>query len=93
MRRLIARTPQDPSAHHNLGTLLLRSGRFDDAEQSYRQSLRYRSNHVDTYLRLGYALREGRRAAEAAAAWEQVLRLSPGHPVALDELRRMGYRG
>jgi O-antigen biosynthesis protein len=89
LRQLIARDSEDASAHHNLGTLLLRSCRVEEAEQAYRQSLRYRSNHPATYLQLGYALKQGGRIAEAAAAWEQVLRLAPGHPVASAELHRM----
>jgi Flp pilus assembly protein TadD len=35
---------------------------------------------------LGYALREAGRVAEAQAAWQDALRLSPGDPIATAEL-------
>jgi Flp pilus assembly protein TadD len=86
---LIERSPDDASAHHNLGTLLLRTRRFDEAAESYREALRLRPDNPATYLHLGYALKEAGRTAEATLAWEQVLRLAPGDPAALEELRRL----
>jgi Flp pilus assembly protein TadD len=56
LRALIDHAPDDASAYHNLGTLLMRSGRHEEAMQVYRQSLRYRPNYAATYLNLGYAL-------------------------------------
>ncbi len=90
LKDLIACEPTDASAHHNLGTLFLRVGRFDEAARSFRQSLRYRSNNVATYLNLASALKESGRLEEAIQAWEQVLRLSPGEPTARRELIRAG---
>ena len=58
-------------AHHNLGTLLMRCQRHDEAVVAYRQSLRYRPNYVATYQYLGYVLKDSGRLAEAAAVWEQ----------------------
>ena len=57
---------------------------------AYRQSLRYRPNYFPTFLNLGYALKDGGRVAEAAAAWEQAARLAPHDPVPRYELSQIG---
>jgi cytochrome c-type biogenesis protein CcmH/NrfG len=85
---LLARDPDDASGHHNLGTLLLRLKRYDEAAQSFRQALRFRADAPATYLHLGYALKESGRLEEAVAAWRQVLRLSPDDAAAAEELKR-----
>jgi tetratricopeptide (TPR) repeat protein len=86
----IAHDPQDPAAYYNLGTLLLRTRRYDEAACAYRQSLRYRTNHPATYLNLGAALKDGGRISEAVAAWEQTLRLALGDPSVHAEMARIG---
>ena len=53
LRSLIDRDASDAEAHHNLGTLFMRSGRHEEAIVAYRQSLRYRPNYAATYLNLG----------------------------------------
>jgi tetratricopeptide (TPR) repeat protein len=88
LRTLIARNPANASAHHNLGMLLLRLKRYDEAARSFRQALRHCADAPATYLHLGYALKESGRLEEAIAAWQQVLRLVPDHAAALAELRR-----
>jgi GT2 family glycosyltransferase/tetratricopeptide (TPR) repeat protein/2-polyprenyl-3-methyl-5-hydroxy-6-metoxy-1,4-benzoquinol methylase len=92
LRALILRNPQDASAHHNLGTLMLRLERYEEAALSFRQALRHRADAPATYLHLGYALKETGRLEEAIAAWQQVLRLSPNHPAASEELRHAAGR-
>ena len=82
--------PQDPGAYDNLGTLLLRTRRYDEAACAYRRSLRYRTNHPATYLNLGAALKDGGRISEAVAAWEYAPRLAPGDPSVRAELVRDG---
>ena len=61
LKNLIDHDPDDPSAYYNLGTLLLRTRRYDEATSAYRQSLRYRTNHPATYLNLGCALKDSGR--------------------------------
>jgi Flp pilus assembly protein TadD len=65
---LAERSPGDASARHNLGTLLLRARRYDDAAESYREALHLRFDNPATHLHLGYALKEAGRTAEAALA-------------------------
>jgi tetratricopeptide (TPR) repeat protein len=90
---LIAHDPGDARSHHNLGTLLLRAGRFDDAARACRQSLRFRSDSAATYMNLAAALKGSGRLEEAVGAWEQVLRLVPGDPTARRELILAGRAG
>ncbi len=93
LKSLIAHQPHDAAAYYNLGTLLLRGRRYDEAACAYRQSLRYRTNHPATYLNLGSALKDGGRISEAVAAWEQALRVAPGDPVISAELARVRQVG
>ena len=93
LRTLIDHQPADACAHHNLGILMLRSRRHDEAAQSFRQSLRHRANAPATYLHLGFALKESGRIEEAVSAWQQVLRLAPADAAALEELKQAGHSG
>ena len=91
LRDLVERRPAEASAHHNLGTLLMRLKRYDEAARSFRQALRHRADAPATYLYLGYALKESGRPDEAASAWQQVLRLAPDDAVAREELKHVGH--
>jgi Flp pilus assembly protein TadD len=90
LKDLINRRPGDASAHHNLGTLFLRTGRPDEAAVAFRQSLRFRSNHPATYLNLGCVLKDSGRIEEAVTAWQQALRLAPADQTVRQELLRAG---
>ena len=90
LRALIDHRPEDASAHHNRGVLLMKAQRHAEAVEEYRESLRHRPNYAGTYLNLGYALKDGGRLDEAAAAWEQASRLAPSDLAAREELARLG---
>ena len=64
---MIEAEPADAEAHHNLGVVLMRSGRHHEAVVAYRQSLRFRPNYGPTFMNLGYALKDSGRLAEAKA--------------------------
>ena len=87
---MIFHDPTDAEAHHNLGTVFMRSQRHEEAVVAYRQSLRFRPNYFPTFLSLGYAFKDGGRLAEAATAWEQAARLAPHDPTPRYELSRLG---
>ena len=93
LKDLIAREATDASAHHNLGTLYLRTRRFREAARAYQESIRHRPDSAATHLHLGYALKESGHLRDAVAAWEQVLRLAPGDPAATEELRKAQRHG
>jgi Flp pilus assembly protein TadD len=90
LQSLIDHDPDDASAHHNLGTLRMRTQRYDGAVEAYRRSLSLRPRYAAKHLNLGYALKDSGRLDEAVAEWEQTLRLAPGDPAARQELVRVG---
>ena len=47
-------------------------------------------HYAATHLNLGYALKDSGRLDEAAAEWEQTLRLAPGDTAVRHELMRIG---
>lgn len=77
LRALIDRHPAEAAAHHNLGMLLSRLKRHEEAAVSLRQALRYRADDPTIYLHLSQTLSDSGRPEEALAAMEQVSRLEP----------------
>jgi predicted Zn-dependent protease len=53
LQSLIDHDPGDASAHHNLGTLRMRTQRYDGAVEAYRRSLSLRPRYAATHLNLG----------------------------------------
>ena len=80
LRQLVDLDPTDASAHHNLGTVLLRARHFGEAVDAFRSSLRIRPDAAETYLHLGYALNELQKNDEAEAAFRIACDLSPEDP-------------
>ena len=76
-------------AHHNLGSVLYKLGRYDESAVGYRESLRLRPSSPATYLHLGHALREAGKLDEAKAAWQQALHLAPGDAAATAALNQV----
>ncbi|HJT36518.1 MAG TPA: glycosyltransferase [Pirellulales bacterium] len=89
LRELVHRQPANAAAHHNLGTVLLRSGRFQEAAGELRTSLCERPASAVTQLSLGYALSNTGERAEASAAFEQCIRLAPEDPLAAEARRQL----
>ncbi|MHB8638152.1 MAG: tetratricopeptide repeat protein [Fimbriimonadaceae bacterium] len=85
---LVRRHPRDAGAQHNLGTVSMRLGRFQQAIEAFQASLRQRPEAELTHLSLGYALSSAGRRAEAAKAFETCLRLAPGTPAAAEAARQ-----
>jgi tetratricopeptide (TPR) repeat protein len=86
LQQLAERAPDDAAALHNLGTIQSRRQAPDDAIQSYRRSLDLRPESADTWLQLGWALRDSGQTDEALPAWREVIRRVPDHPGALAAL-------
>jgi GT2 family glycosyltransferase/tetratricopeptide (TPR) repeat protein len=66
LRALVEHEPEDPSAHHNLGTVLLLSRRFDEAVVAYRRSLDLRPDAAGTQAQLRVALQRAGCTQHAA---------------------------
>lgn len=67
--------PADVEARHNLGVVLARQGKFDAAIDELRDVLRRKPRRAITHCRLADALADSQRLSEAAAAYEEALRL------------------
>jgi tetratricopeptide (TPR) repeat protein len=76
-RGILSRNPASWMAHNNLGNVLQRLGRFDDAVAQYKESLRLKPDFADAYNNLGDALQTQGRLAEAATAYQAALGLDP----------------
>jgi len=68
------------AAHHNLGTIYLRTGRSKMAIKSYDNSLNARPDSVSTYVQLGIAHHRLGQIGDAKSAWQRAQVLAPGDP-------------
>jgi tetratricopeptide (TPR) repeat protein len=71
-----ARSPWPPL---NLGLLLTRLDRLDEAEARFRESLRCDPRFPQAHYQLGITVEKKGRAAEAVAELEEAARLDPGY--------------
>ncbi len=72
-----------PQLHKNLGDILYRSGRYDDATLEYTRATNLDATlGDDVFFKLGNLAFRRRDSAEARSFWEQAVRLNPGHQLA-----------
>jgi protein O-GlcNAc transferase len=83
LRRTIEIRPEDASLHYNLANHLSRTGRVQEAEDSYRQALRLDSGHVPTLVNLGILAAQNGELREAKRLFEKALEKEPAHSGAL----------
>ena len=77
----------------NLGLLLTRQGRLDEAEGLFRESLRADPAFPQGHYQLGVVLEKKGRAAEAVTELEEASRLDPRYPEPQYALARLYRRG
>jgi len=75
----------------NLGLLLSRLDRLDEAEALFRESLRCDPRFAQGHYQLGVVLEKKQRPAEASSELEEAARLDPAYPEAQYALARL-YR-
>jgi len=90
LRHLITVDSKDASVHHNLGSVLLRTRRHNEAVAEFQRSLELRPDSIETRICLGYALRAIGDRLGAASIWRSVLTIQPGHREATDALASLG---
>jgi tetratricopeptide (TPR) repeat protein len=73
-------------AHNNLGMVLQREGRMQEAMGQYKQSVRLRPANAEAQYNLGLALARLGRMQEATGQYEQALRLKPDFAEAHNDL-------
>lgn len=64
-------------AYHNLGILLKRSNKTDEAIAAYEQAIKLRPNYESAWYNLGLAYRSQARNNEAISAYEKAILINP----------------
>ena len=59
--------PDSFITHNNLGTALLRTGRFEEAIEHYKQVLQLKPDYIQAYVNLASAYAKANQPAEAVA--------------------------
>ena len=73
----VARRPNNPRAHNNLGGVLLLAGRVQEAIGQCEQALRIKPNYAEAHGNLGNALAKLGRNQDAIRHYEQALEIDP----------------
>ena len=62
-----------PDAHYNLGIVLAKQDKLDEAMASYQRALRLKPDYRDAHLNLGIVLANQGRLDEAVACYQEAL--------------------
>lgn len=73
------RAPSSPWPPLNLGTLLIKLGRLEEAETSLRESLRYDPRFPQAHYQLGLLLEKQKKDSEAIQALRAAVALDPAY--------------
>ncbi len=76
-RVTLAKNPEAWLAHGNLGGLLVKAGRYDEAIEHLTIARRYHPEKTEVIYNLGLALLRERRIAEATPLFGELVRLKP----------------
>jgi protein O-mannosyl-transferase len=76
-RDTIAKNPKCRMAHNNLGNILLRLGKVQEAIDQYEQVLQVNPNDAEAHANLGNALLQSGKTHEAISHYEAALRIDP----------------
>jgi len=86
----VAANPEDPDARRLLGRALNEYGRFEDAVVQLKRVVELRRD-VRGLLELGLAYSDAARIPEAEQSYKEILKLAPGHPIALNNLASIAF--
>ncbi len=73
----LARDPENPIYHANLGNVLKDSGRLNEAIAAYRRALALRPAYAEVHNNLGYALQASGMIEEAISRYRNAIALRP----------------
>ena len=85
-QKAVVLSPQDASAHSNLGNLLQELGRLDKAEVSLRQAISLKPDYSPAYNNLGVTFREMGKLDEAKESFKRATKLTPDFALAHSNL-------
>lgn len=78
-RSAVASQPDFPEAHNNLGNLLARQGRVEEALAHSLEACRLKHEWAQAHYNLANALFRQKKLAEAETEYEEALRLKPDY--------------
>ena len=78
--------PLDAEIHNNLGNVLKKLEKFDEAQNSYRQAILLKQNFTEAYYNLGNLLKELSRFDEAEKNYNQAIKFRPNFAEAFNNL-------
>lgn len=73
----VAKRPDNPRAHHNLGLALLQTGHTEEAAAEFRRAIALQPNHAYAHFQLGTLALRRRDWADAAVHFEAALAADP----------------
>lgn len=78
-REVLRRSPNDASAHYNLGLALRHQGNLNGAIDSYRRAVSINPNHASAHYNLGNALRDHGSPQSAITSYRRAIAVEPSH--------------
>ena len=85
-RTLVEMHPDDTSANYNMGNMLFRHGKLEQAEPFLRKAVRLDASHTSAHVILGSLLIAQGRDAQGVSHFEDPVVLRPEHTVLLNNL-------
>lgn len=86
---LAANPDQYPDAYYNYGVLLIKEGKFEEAEKAFRKAVATAPSNELAHSNLGYLLEHQGKLSEAAVEYRKVIELTPNSRQAHFELGRI----
>jgi tetratricopeptide (TPR) repeat protein len=90
---LLATVEHHARMHNDLGVVVGRGGRIQEAIGHFEEALRIAPEYDEAHYNLGVALEQAGRSQEAIKQYEEVLRITPGFIEARDALARLQTGG
>ena len=81
--------PQDAEVHNNLGNVLEKLEKFDEAQNNYRQAILLEQNYTEAYYNLANLLNKLGRFDEAEINYIQAIKLRPNFAEAFNNLANL----
>ncbi len=82
----IAKRPEVPQAHYNLGICYANLNKHLDAVDAYREAVRLKPDYYNAYVQLGNELDYAEQYNDAVVAYNKAIKLEPNNPSAYTEL-------
>ena len=94
VREALKDDPSVPQLSKNLGDLLYRAGKYEEAAEAYGRAAKLAPDlGDDLFFKLGNIAFRQRDTATAREQWKRVLQLNPGHQLAKTNLEALETSG